>query len=137
MIKRILKTKKGEGYVDICIATLIFAMLTVIALNIFSFITLKADMDQIADELIVIATHTGRFGEEFTSVDMDMIDNYYYYDMDYGAEEFFTNRDKVQLGKRMWVEISVDTEVKGLGIFKIPLTLKVKRSGISERYWKE
>ena len=137
MLKKIISSKRGEGYIDVCITTVIFVMLTVIALNIFSFITLKADMDQIADELIVMATHTGRFGEEFTSVDMDMIDNYYYYDMDYGAEEFFTNRDKVQLGKRMWVEISVDTEVKGLGIFKIPLTLKVKRSGISERYWKE
>lgn len=136
MLKKIISSKRGEGYIDVCITTVIFVMLTVIALNIFSFITLKADMDQIADELIVMATHTGRFGEEFTSVDMDMIDNYYYYDMDYGAEEFFTNRDKVQLGKRMWVEISVDTEVKGLGVFKIPITLSVRRSGISEVYWK-
>lgn len=136
MLKKIISSKRGEGYIDVCITTVIFVMLTVVALNIFSFITLKAEMDQIADELIVMATHTGRFGEEFTNVDMDMIDNYYYYDMDYGAEEFFTNRDKVQLGKRMWVEISVDTEVKGLGVFKIPITLSVRRSGISEVYWK-
>lgn len=64
MIKKIFSSKKGEGYVDICIATVIFVMLTVIALNIFSFITLKNDMDQIADNLIVVATHTGRFGAD-------------------------------------------------------------------------
>ena len=136
MFKKIFSSKKGEGYVDICIATVIFVMLTVIALNIFSFITLKNDMDQIADNLIVAATHSGRFGEEFTDVDMDMIDNYFYYDLDYGAEEFFTYMDKVQLGDRMWVEIWVDTSIKGLGIFEIPVTVKVKRFGISEAYWK-
>ena len=97
MIKKIFSSKKGEGYVDICIATVIFVMLTVIALNIFSFITLKNDMDQIADNLIIAATHSGRFGEEFTDVDMDMIDNYFYYDIDYGAEEFFTYMDRMQM----------------------------------------
>ena len=136
MIKRLFSSKKGEGYIDICIATVIFVMLTVIVLNIFSFISLKSKMDEISDNLIVMATHTGRFGQDFTDVDMDMIDNYFYYDMDYGADEFFTHRDKVQLGDRMWVEISVDTTVKGLGIFEIPVTVKVKRSGVSEVYWK-
>lgn len=136
MFKKIFSSKKGEGYVDICIATVIFVMLTVIALNIFSFITLKNDMDQIADNLIIAATHSGEFGEDFSDVDMDMIDNYFYYELDYGAEEFFTSGEKVQLGDRMWVEIWVDTSVKGLGIFEIPVTVKVKRSGISEAYWK-
>lgn len=136
MIKKIFSSKKGEGYVDICITTVIFVMLTVIALNIFSFITLKNDMDQIADNLIVAATHSGGFGEDFTDVDMDMLDNYFYYDIDYGADEYFTSYDQVQLGDRMWVEISVDTTVKGLGIFEIPVTVKVKRSGISEVYWR-
>ena len=135
MIKKIFSSKKGEGYVDICIATVIFVMLTVIALNIFSFITLKNDMDQIADNLIIAATHSGEFGEDFSDVDMDMIDNYFYYELDYGAEEFFTSGEKVQLGDRMWVEIWVDTSIKGLGIFEIPVTVKVKRFGISEAYW--
>ena len=136
MFKKIISSKKGEGYIDICIATVIFVMLTVIALNIFSFITLKNDMDQIADNLIIAATHSGGFGEDFTDVDMDMIDNYFYYDMDYGADDYFDGEEKVQLGDKMWVEISVETSVKGLGIFEIPVTVKVRRSGISEAYWR-
>lgn len=137
MNKRIFKTKKGEGYVDVCIATLIFVMLTVIALNIFSFITLKADMDQIADELITVATHTGEFGEEFNEHDINLQDQYFLFDMSFGADEFFSSDAKVQLGHTMWVEVYVDTTVKGLGLFEIPVSLSVKRSGISERYWKE
>ena len=137
MIKKIFSSNKGEGYVDICIATVIFVMLTVIALNIFSFITLKNDMDQIADDLIVVATHTGQFGDEYWAVNNILMDEYFYFDLDYGAEEYFSTDKKVQLGDKMWIEISVDTTVKGLGIFEIPITLKVKRSGLSEVYWKE
>jgi len=137
MVKKLFSSKKGEGYVDICIATVIFVMLTVIALNIFSFITLKNDMDQIADNLIVVATHSGEFGDEFLNTDSDMINDYFPYEIEYDAESYTGIDNRVQLGDKMWVEISVDTTVKGLGIFEIPVTLRVKRSGISEMYWKE
>ena len=136
MIKKIFSSKKGEGYVDVCIATVIFVMLAVIGLNIFSFITLKADMDQIADELIVVATHSGRFGDEFNEMDNALIDDYFFYEIEWGADEYFEDDEKVQLGDKMWVGISVDTSVKGLGVFEIPVTLRVKRSGISEVYWR-
>jgi len=36
----------------------------------------------------------------------------------------------------MTVKIDVTTHLKGLGIFKIPVTVSVTRSGISEKYWK-
>lgn len=136
MLKRIISSKKAEGYIDVCITTVIFVMLTVIALNIFSFVTLKTEMDQIVDDLIVVATHTGGFGNEFNELDNALLDEYFPYDIDKGAEQYFESNEKVQLGDRMWVEISVDTAVKGLGGFEIPVTLKVKRSGISEVYWK-
>ena len=136
MIKKIFSSKKGEGYVDICIATVIFVMLTVIGLNIFSFINLKSDMDQIADNLIVVATHTGQFGDEYWAVDDTLMDEYFYYDLDYGADEYYSSDKKVQLGDEMWVVVSVQTTVKGLGIFEIPVILDVKRSGLSEVYWR-
>ena len=136
MIRKLCSSKKGEGYVDICIATVIFVMLTVIGLNIFSFITLKNDMDQIADDLIVVATHTGQFGDEFWSVDENLVDDYFYYEISHGADEYFSSDEKVQLGDRMWVEVWTTTNLKGLGVFEIPVTVRVKRSGISEVYFK-
>ena len=136
MIKKIFSSKKGEGYIDICIATVIFVMLTVIALNIFSFITLKSDMDQIADDLIVAATHTGGFGDEFWAVDEKLVEKYFYYEISYGAEEYFSSNEKVQLGDKLWVTVWIDTSVKGLGIFEIPVRVNVTRYGISEVYYK-
>ena len=136
MLKKIFNSKKGDGYVDVCIGVVVFVMVLIIAMNIFEFVTLRVEMDQIADELIEAATFSGEFNDDFTDTDMAMLDDYYYYDIDYGADEYFnTAYQRVQLGDRMWVKISVDTYIKGLGI-KIPITLTVKKSGLSEKYWK-
>ncbi len=137
MLKKIIKNRNGEGYVDICVGVVAFVMVLVIAINIFSFVTLRIEMDQIADELIEVATYTGCFGDEFRSRDSDMLAQYYYYDIEIDADEYFNAAyHRVQLGHVMRVTISVDTYVKGLGIFKIPVTLSVTRSGLSQKYWK-
>jgi hypothetical protein len=131
------KNKRGEGYIDICVMIISFISCLVIALNIFSFITLKVEMDTIAEELIESATYEGEFGDEFENRTETMKDVYYEFETEYGADEWFnTTLERVQLGDEMWVTISKETYVKGLGAFKIPVTVKVTRSGISEKYWK-
>lgn len=137
MIKQLMKNKKAEGYIDICVGVIVFVMVLVIAVNIFSFITLKIEMDQIAEELIEAATYSGCFGDDFLERDSDMMGEYFYYVIDYGADEYFNSAYKrVQLGDKMWVTISKQTYVKGLGVFRIPVTVSVTRSGLSEKYWK-
>lgn len=136
MLKK-LKNKRGEGYVDMCVGVIVFVMILVIAINIFSFITLRIEMDQIADELLETATYSGCFGSEFWERDSELLDQYYYYGIDYDADEYFnTSYHRVQLGHTMRVTVSVGTYVKGLGVFKIPVTLRVTRSGLSQKYWK-
>ena len=136
MLKK-LKNKRGEGYIDMCVGVVVFVMVLVIAINIFSFITLRIELDQVADELIEAATYSGEFRSDFNKADSAMMEDYFYYDLDWGADKFFnTALGRVQLGDRMWVEVSYDTYIKGLGVFKIPVTVTVKKSGLSERYWK-
>ena len=48
MLKRIMKSKSGEGYVDMCVGVVVFVMVLVIAINIFSFITMRIEMDQMS-----------------------------------------------------------------------------------------
>ena len=137
MLKK-LKNKRGEGYIDMCVGVVVFVMVLVIAINIFSFITLRIELDQVADELIEAATYSGEFRSDFNKADNAMMEDYFNYDLDWGADKFFnTALGRVQLGDRMWVEVSYDTYIKGLGVFKIPVTVTVKKSGLSERYWKE
>ena len=130
--------KRGEGYVDVCVGVIAFVMLLVIAINIFSFIDLRLNMDQIADELLETATFTGSYDREFR----DRVDELKeQYGLDFtvscGADEFFNSTfQRVQLGHTMTVTVSVKTKIQGLGAFSIPVTISVTRSGLSQRYWK-
>ena len=132
-----IKPKRGEGYIDICVGVIAFVMVLVVAINIFSFITLRVEMDEIADELIEEATYTGAFSTEFTSRSNTLKTEYFSFSTETGADKYFNSTYKrVQLGDVMWVKISVQTYVKGLGVFKIPVTVSVKKTGLSEKYWK-
>lgn len=129
--------KRGEGYVDMCIGVVCFVMVLVVAINIFSFVTLRIELDQIADELIEAATFSGCFSDSFMEADDYCVREFFFYDIDWGADKYFnTPLQRVQLGDRMWVTVSYDTYVKGLGVFRIPVTLSVTKSGLSEKYWK-
>ena len=129
---------RGEGYVDVCVGVIVFVMILVIAVNIFSFVSLRIDMDQIADELLETATFTGCFGTEFIDRADELSEQY---GLDFvvipGADEFFNSTfQRVQLGHSMSVTVQVKTAIKGLGAFSIPVTLSVTRSGLSQKYWK-
>ena len=137
MLKKLIKRNRGEGYVDICVGVVVFVMILVISINVFSFVVLRVEMDRIADELLETATFEGCFGEAFDDRYAGLQDEYYPFDVECGADEYFNETyGRVQLGHVMQIEVSVTTDVKGLGVCKIPVTLTVKRSGLSEKYWK-
>ena len=129
--------KRAEGYVDVCVGVLVFVMVLVTAINLFGFVTLRIEMDQIADELIQSAAFEGAFADGFLETDEAMREQYGDYELDYGAEEYFNlPLHRVQLGDRMWVTVTVTEPLQGFGVIRIPVTLTVKKSGLSERYWK-
>lgn len=136
-MKKRMKRKGGEGYIDVCICVIAFVMILTLAINIFSFISLRINMDEIADELIEEATYAGAFDRDFYDRYDALAEQYFPYDVETGADKYFnTTYGRVQLGNVMWVKVSVQTYIKGLGIFKIPVTVNVKKTGLSEKYWK-
>ena len=137
MIRKLMDSKRGEGYVDICVGVVVFVMILVIAINIFSFITLRIELDRIADEILDASTYSGAFGNESQDAYERMLDEYYDFDLELDADSYYnTAYKRVQLGHAMYVTVSVDTYIKGLGVFKIPITVSVTRSGLSQKYWK-
>lgn len=136
-MKEKMLSKRAEGYIDLCVGVLAFVMILVIAINIFSFISIKQDMDRIAEELLEAATFSGAFADEFFTRHNELCSENFNYYLYYEAEEYYNSvYQRVQLGDLMTVRVELDTYIKGLGVFKIPVTLGVTRSGLSERYWK-
>lgn len=136
-MRRILRSQKGEGYIDVVIGILALMAVLVVTLNIFEFMTLKEDLDEISGQLIETATFNGCFDAAFDERAEDMQKRFFQFDVETDAQEYFnTSYKRVQLGDKMEVTVSVETYVRGLGVFKIPITVTSHRSGISEKYWK-
>ena len=136
-VRKMPRGKNGEGYVDVCIGVIAFVIVIVVAINIFSFLSLRSDMEILADELLETATYTGCFGSDYNDMKTMLKGDYFDFETSEGASSYFNAAYKrVQLGDTMWVEVRVTTYVRGAGAFRIPVTLTVKRSGISEKYWK-
>ena len=64
-MKKIITSKKAEGYIDVVIGIFAMMMVLVLTLNIFEFMTLKQDLDEISGQLIETATFNGCFDSEF------------------------------------------------------------------------
>lgn len=136
-MKKIITSKKAEGYIDVVVGIFAILMVVVVVLNIFQFMTLKQDLDEISGQLIETATFNGCFDSEFDERVESLQNQFFDFQVDTDAESYFNSHYKrVQLGDQMDVYVSVETYIKGLGMFRIPVTVTSHRSGISEKYWK-
>lgn len=137
MIKK-LKNKKGEGYIDTAVGVVCAMMVIVLALNVFSFLTLKQDLDYFNKELTKTVCFYGKTGSEVAERYVELCDEIGIYPMmDFSGTEYFNStKGTVQLGDRVVVNLDYETYVRGLGVFKIPVTLNSVQSGLSEKYWK-
>ncbi len=135
-MKRIL-SKKGEGYIDVVVGILVLMMVLVVALNIFEFMVIKQDLDEISGQLIETATFNGSFSDKFNERADALKEQFFEFTVTTEAEEYYNySYKRVQLGDMMEVMVSMDTHIQGFGLFKIPVTVSSHRSGISEKYWK-
>lgn len=140
-MKRLLKpfkTSCAEGYIDTVVCVMAAMMVIVLALNVFSFLTLKQDMDHFAKELIDTATTYGRTNEEVDARYHELCEELGFSpSASYSGTNYYnTTTEKVQLGETIIVTLTYETYMKGLGVFKIPVTLTAKFSGLSQKYWK-
>jgi hypothetical protein len=136
-MKKVITSKKAEGYIDVVVGIFAILMVVVVVLNIFQFMTLKQDLDEISGQLIETATYNGCFDSEFDERVESLQNQFFDFQVDTDAESYFNAHYKrVQLGDQMDVYVSVETYIQGLGMFRIPVTVTSHRSGISEKYWK-
>ena len=137
-MKKLLKSRRGDGYIDVVVGVLVSTMLIVLALNVFSFFTLHQDLDYFAKEMVEAACADGQTGGEAARRAVELseelgISPSYSWRAEYMTP---TSARRVQLGDSMTIQVRYTAYIQGLGIFRIPVTMTVTHSGASERYWK-
>jgi len=136
-VKEILQSKKGDGYIDVVLSVLVLMMLIVLALNVFTFLALKQDMDYFAKELIHCAAADGmtagqvntRCSELSTETGISPA-------VSWNTTYYNTAQRTVQLGDTIQVTLTLQSHKRGFGLIRVPVTLTAKHSGISQKYWK-
>lgn len=137
-MKKLLKSRRGDGYIDVVVGVLVSMMLIVLSLNVFSFFTLHQDLEYFANEMVEAACADGQTGSEANrraeelSEELGISPSYSW------SAEYMTpaSARRVQLGDSMTIQVRYTAYVQGLGVFRIPVTMTVTHSGASERYWK-
>lgn len=136
-MRRLLKSKKGEAYIELCVHMIIFVGMLIVAVNVLSFANLYVEMGRVADELVQSAAYNGGFTDEFWEENDKLKEKYFSYEVSVEADRYFNEAYKrVQLGDFMSLTVTKQSYLKGIGDFKIPITVSVSRSCLSEKYWK-
>ncbi len=132
-----LKNKKGEGYIDVAVAVLVIAFVLILIISVWSMATIKQDMTYMANELLEVATVTGKVGSEVQAryeelcVELGFRPTVYF-----SANYFQSSTGKVQLGDTITVYLSTEMILPGFGGFELPFDVEVTKSGLSRIYWK-
>lgn len=133
MFRRILKSKSGEGYIDVAIGILCLLLVVAFAIQLFPVFTAKQQLDIFATEIVREAEIKGstsldsRIAEmrEQTGLDPDIR-----WDCDYYSGK------KVQLNGDIEVRLT-DTVDIGFFVFgSFPIDIQAKATGRSEVYYK-
>lgn len=136
-MKNLLKNKRGDGYIDVVVAVFAFMMLIILSLNVFTFLTIKQDMDYFAKEMVECATVDGRTSGATYDRYYELVDEVGFSpSYSWTATYYNPSYKTVQYGDTITVNLTYRTYVQGFGIFRIPITLTSNYSGLSQRYWK-
>lgn len=132
MLKRILTSRRGEGYIDVCILVLCAMLVIAFAVKLLPIFIAKQQLDTFATELVREAEIAGRIGTETdrraqalraqTGLDPDIQ---------------WSGTGHIQLNGEITVILTYETDLGLFGGFgSFPITLRADASGKSEVYWK-
>lgn len=132
MLKRIVKSRRGEGYIDVAVLVLCAMLVIAFAVRVFPVYIAKQQVDTFAAELIREAEIAGRVGAE-TSLQEQLLRER----TGLTPAVSWSKTGNLQLNQEVTVTVTYQTDIglfAGFGSF--PITLRADASGKSEVYWK-
>jgi hypothetical protein len=131
-VLRILKSKAGEGYIDVAVLVLCAMLVIALAVRVFPVYIAKQQIDTFAAELIREAEIAGRVGTETSLRELLLQEK-----TGLRPSVAWSKTGKIQLNEEVTVTVTYQTNIglfNGFGSF--PITLKADAAGKSEVYWK-
>ena len=129
---KILKSRRGEGYIDVCVLVLCAMLVIALAVTVFPVYIAKQQIDTFATELVREAEIAGRVGSETSRREQALREQ-----TGLDPDVSWSRTGRVQLNQEVTVTVTYQTNIGLWGGFgSFPITLRSDASGKSEVYWK-
>jgi hypothetical protein len=131
-MKKILKSKRGEGYIDVCVLVLCAMLVIALAVQVLPVFIAKNQLDTYATELCREAEISGRVGSETSRRAAVLTEQ-----TGLSPRISWSKTGNIQLNQEITVTLTLDRNIGMFGGFgSFPITLRSEASGKSEVYHK-
>lgn len=129
---KILRSKQGEGYIDVAVLVLCAMLVIALAVRVFPAYIIKQQVDTFATELMREAEIAGRIGTETTNRELLLREK-----TGITPTVTWSKSGRIQLNEEITVTVTFETNIGLFGGFgSFPVTLRADAAGKSEVYWK-
>lgn len=131
-MKKILKSNRGSGYIDVIVLVLSSMLIIALAVKVLPVYIAKQQLDVFATELVREAEIAGRVGSETSMREQILKEK-----TGITPTVSWSKSGKINLNEEVTVTVTYKTNIGLFGKFgSFPITLKGKASGKGEVYWK-
>ena len=132
MLRKILKNKRGEGYIDTVVLVLCAMLMIALAVRVFPAYIAKQKIDTFATEIVREAEISGRVGSETSAEAQRLKEN-----LGIDPRVDWSQNGRIQLNEEISVVVTMEVNIGLFGDFgSFPIKLQSDASGKSEVYWK-
>lgn len=129
---RLLKSKRGEGYIDVCVLVLCAMLVIALAVQVLPVFIAKNQLDTYATELCREAEISGRVGSETSRRAAVLTEQ-----TGLSPRISWSKTGNIQLNQEITVTLTLNKNIGLFGGFgSFPITLRSEASGKSEVYHK-
>jgi len=129
---KLLRTRRGEGYIDVAVLVLCVMMVIAVAVSVLPVFVTKNQLDTYAVELCRESEIAGRVGSETTLRAQVLTEK-----TGLSPDILWSKTGRLQLNEEFTVTVTTQMDLGLFGGFgSFPVTLKSQASGKSEVYWK-
>jgi hypothetical protein len=131
-MKKILKSNRGEGYIDVCVLVLCAVLVIALAVRVLPVFIAKNQLDTYATELCREAEISGRVGSETSRRAAVLTEQ-----TGLSPRISWSKTGNIQLNEEITVTLTLDMNIGLFGGFgSFPISLRSEASGKSEVYHK-
>jgi hypothetical protein len=131
-VLKILRSRRGEGYIDVCVLVLCAMLVIALGVRVFPVFVAKQQLDTFAAELCREAEIAGRVGTETVRREQTLRES-----LGVSPAVSWSTTGRIQLNEDVSVTVTLE---RNLGLFggfgSFPVTLRATASGKSEVYWR-